>query len=69
MKKGDEFAPHLLVSSQSEGVGQQGSGVQVIELASHCSLQTAQAVVDHGVLSHGRHEHKYGTEYRKCHCS
>lgn len=52
MKKGDEFAPHLLVSSQSEGVGQQGGGVQVIELAGRRSLQTGQAVVDHGILSH-----------------
>lgn len=66
MKKGDEFAPHLLVSSQSEGVGQQGSGVQVIELASRCSLQTGQAVVYHGILSHGRYEHTYGTDCRKC---
>ena len=48
----DEFAPHLLVPSQSEGVGQQGGGVQVVQLAGH--FQTVQAVLYHGVLSHHR---------------
>lgn len=50
----DEFAPRLLISSQSEGVGQQGGGVQVVQLAGQCCLQTVQAVLYHGVLSHHR---------------
>lgn len=49
---GDEFAPHLLVSSQSEGVGQQGCGVQVVHLARHGCCQTAQTALDYRVLSH-----------------
>lgn len=47
---GDEFAPHLLVSSQSEGVGQQGGGVQVVQLAGNCFLEAAQGILHHRVL-------------------
>lgn len=34
----NQFASHVLVFSQSEGVSQQGCGVQVVHLVSHCCL-------------------------------
>lgn len=47
----DEPAPHLLVSGQGEGVGQQGCGVQVVHLANGRFSEAAQAPAHHRPLS------------------
>lgn len=48
----EESAPHLLVSGQGEGVGQQGCGVQVVHLANGSFSEAAQAPAHHRLLSH-----------------
>jgi len=61
MQVSDELALHLRVSGQSEGVGHQGRGVQVVQgvpgvsgvhLAGHRFPQAAQALLHHEVLQH-----------------
>lgn len=61
----NKFVPHLLVSSQSESVRQQGGGVQVVHLALNCFLKTAQALLYHRVLSQNRHKAVKKTTYRQ----
>lgn len=47
----EELAHHFLVSSQCEGVGQKGRGVQVVQLAGRRLPQTAQTLLYRPVLS------------------